>query len=51
MDYHNFSVEKLYHFRCWECNKWWTIADWKVVPEVICPHCGRVALVSEEEIK
>lgn len=35
------TIENLHHFRCKECNKWWTIGD---APECkinwFCPWCG-----------
>jgi len=49
MKYHHFSIEKLYHFRCFECNKWWSVGDWKFTEKMVCPHCGRVAIVIEEK--
>lgn len=39
-----FSIEKLYHFRCWSCRKWWTVSDVFFDPEnevlVTCPMCN-----------
>jgi phage FluMu protein Com len=36
------SLEKLYHYNCDNCDRWWTVAD--IVPLlgklVNCPHCG-----------
>ncbi len=34
--------EKLYHFSCSKCSKWWSVADLKprVGSVVFCPHCG-----------
>lgn len=34
-----YSLEKLYHFLCSKCNKWWSIGDWLGNP-LTCPHCG-----------
>ena len=38
---HKTSIEKLVHFQCSDCNKWWTIGD---APddkkEWYCPWCG-----------
>ena len=48
MNYHFFTIEKIYHFRCFECDKWWSIADWSFVENIVCPHCGRVAIVAEK---
>jgi len=49
MKYHYFSIEKLYHFRCYECDKWWSIADWEFSEKIVCPHCGRVAVAIEKK--
>jgi hypothetical protein len=38
------SLEKMHHFRCKECNRWWSIADIPVEPETrlwYCPWCGK----------
>lgn len=37
---HKLSIEKLYHFNCSQCAKWWSIGDWSVQKELTCPHCG-----------
>lgn len=40
-----FSIEKLYHFSCRRCRKWWTIGDMQTLmptTTVTCPHCGNV---------
>lgn len=36
------SIEFIYHYRCLNCDKWWSIADkFHVKNEIIfCPHCG-----------
>lgn len=34
------SVEHLFHFRCFSCQKWWTVGDWIIRSEIVCPHCG-----------
>ena len=34
------STEKLVHFRCRSCAKWWTIADAPARDEWHCPWCG-----------
>lgn len=41
------SLERLYHFRCGNCDGWWSVAD-KTPQEgrsVFCPHCGAANLV------
>lgn len=36
-----FSEEKLGHFNCYKCKKWWTIGDIKnKKSEWFCPWCG-----------
>lgn len=49
MKAHKYSIETLYHFRCTDCDKWWSIGDFKPCKHLICPHCGRVGRL--EEIK
>jgi len=34
------SVEKLNHFRCGVCCKWWSIGDAPKRKEWHCPWCG-----------
>ena len=39
------SVEHLYHFRCWHCSGWWSIADFQWPSpgaSIHCPHCGKL---------
>lgn len=35
------SLEKLFHFQCAECEKWWTIGDFDKIyqPYLNCPFC------------
>lgn len=38
------SLEKMYHFRCAACARWWSIADAPGNPaerEWFCPWCGK----------
>lgn len=39
------SVEHLHHFRCGDCDKWWSIGDPKIAKKKIlewfCPWCGK----------
>ena len=38
---HKISVERLVHFQCSDCTKWWTIGDApKTKKEWYCPWCG-----------
>lgn len=36
------SLEHLYHAKCDDCDKWWSVADRQPVIGAIayCPHCG-----------
>lgn len=36
------SVEHLHHFSCFECEQWWSIADfkWNEYDYLFCPKCG-----------
>ena len=34
------SLEKISHFRCGKCNKWWSIADAPKRDAWFCPWCG-----------
>jgi hypothetical protein len=40
---HKYSVEKLYHFRCFACAQWFTIADCTQFHHIFCPWCGNEA--------
>lgn len=44
-----YSIEKLYHFRCKECSKWWTIADYdgSYLDPINCPRCGNITIPQE----
>ena len=34
-----YIIEKLYHFQCNECGKWWSVGDFN--GQIIsCPFCG-----------
>ncbi|HXK38005.1 MAG TPA: hypothetical protein VJ579_02975 [Candidatus Paceibacterota bacterium] len=38
------SIEKLHHFSCGACNKWWSIGDAPQAPRAwYCPWCGTKA--------
>lgn len=36
-------LERLYHYRCDHCQKWWTVGDIapQINQEMHCPHCGK----------
>ena len=43
---HRVSVERLSHFSCGHCGKWWSIGDWLQDRELVaCPWCGIAAPV------
>lgn len=47
---HMCSVERLVHFHCCSCKKWWTISDWKNTNQKIaCPWCHVTAEVVDYE--
>jgi DNA-directed RNA polymerase subunit RPC12/RpoP len=35
-----YCLEKLYHFSCDECGKWFSVGDWTRAKKMTCPHCG-----------
>ena len=35
------SIEKLAHFRCGHCQKWWSIGDAPKRKKWWCPWCGK----------
>ncbi len=39
------SLEKLSHFRCGHCDKWWSIADAPARKKWWCPWCGEVIIL------
>ena len=39
----NYSVEKLFHFNCSDCKKWWTIGDFDI-QEIHCPYCSKKSM-------
>ena len=40
-DYHAYSVEILYHYFCYECGRWWSVAELcSIGGKAYCPHCG-----------
>ena len=45
-------IEKIYHFRCVCCDKWWSISDGqlKLGDSVFCSHCGQLHLINNFEI-
>jgi len=39
-----YSIEKLYHFSCTKCKKWFTIADYKITDKALaCPNCFNIS--------
>lgn len=37
----HYSVERLVHFRCGVCGRWWSIGDAPPREEWFCPWCGQ----------
>ena len=51
---HQYSVEQIYHFQCYDCRRPWSIVDWKNLAAdamTYCPWCGarREATLKENE--
>lgn len=46
---HTVSLEKLYHFNCGKCKKWWSIGDWlpNSLHVLTCPHCKETLEVED----
>ena len=37
-----YTIEKLYHFNCTKCSKWWSVGDYDITTFVVnCPFCGK----------
>lgn len=47
---HKYSVEKLFHFLCYNCHKWWTISEWEPTTVICCPQCNARGEVSERRV-
>jgi hypothetical protein len=55
------SIEHLHHFRCGECNKWWSVGDPSIAlpgkssamkRKWFCPWCGKVNILKPgKEVK
>ncbi len=39
----SYSIEKLFHFQCPVCEKWWTIGDAEPGRNYTCPWCGKLS--------
>ena len=46
-----YCIEKLHHFKCNNCKKWWAIGDIIIDKNTIlnCPHCGISGAPKQEE--
>lgn len=43
------SVEVLYHFKCSDCKKWWSVGNWEPEETVCCPHCGEPHMTGQRD--
>ena len=62
---HEYTVERLYHFTCGECQQWWSYASDHAVSsrkhhrywphkdvslhEMTCPHCGTKSTIMSKD--
>lgn len=48
-----YSIEKLFHFKCELCKKWWSIGDAPIdlQQKLYCPFCGQLQNIKEEKLK
>jgi hypothetical protein len=46
-DYLTWSLEKLYHFQCEKCSKWFSIGDFdiKKYKKLTCPLCNKISKI------
>lgn len=46
----SYSIEKLVHFNCDGCNKWWSVGDAPIETKKVwtCPWCGKVCYFGEK---
>lgn len=45
-----YSIESLFHFKCGNCLKWWTIGGWDgSADSMCCPHCEVRSEVEKED--
>ncbi len=42
---HRYSIERLVHYSCRSCNRWWSIGDGPTAGDLKCPWCGDAAPV------
>jgi len=47
--YHFASLERLFHFRCGSCQKWWSIGDAPKREYWYCPWCGEKLTVCDKD--
>jgi hypothetical protein len=43
---HTVSIEKLYHFKCCECNTRWSISERMITSAITCPYCQETRKVA-----
>ncbi len=48
------SKEIIWHFSCYDCKGWWSIAatdGWEPQKSIYCPHCGKNQSSVEDSMK
>jgi hypothetical protein len=50
-DYLTWSLEKLYHFQCEKCSKWFSIGDFdiKKYKKLVCPLCNKISKIYHKQ--
>ena len=43
-----YSIEKLHHFQCQECDKWFSIGDFKKRESLTCPYCDKKQIIYKD---
>lgn len=46
---HSYSIERLHHFNCSHCSKWWAIGDYETTHTLTCPYCATTSELKELE--
>ncbi len=49
---HKLKIEKLYHFECGECFRWWTVKTYQnPLKRKFCPYCGYYGIAKPKDKK